>query len=105
MIPTEISVSRNGSDVAVRWPDGSVSRLAAPLLRANCRSAPALRDRHDGKPAANVSGVSITALEPVGGYGLNVRFSDGHDRGIYPWGYLRELAERPARTASDFIDG
>ncbi|MNN61889.1 hypothetical protein D3C81_1771500 [compost metagenome] len=25
------------------------------------------------------------------GYGVQLVFSDGHERGIYPWAYLREL--------------
>jgi DUF971 family protein len=33
-------------------------------------------------------------LEPVGGFGVNIHFSDGHDRGIYPFVYLKELSER-----------
>jgi DUF971 family protein len=26
------------------------------------------------------------------GYGLQLIFSDGHDRGIFPWPYLAQLA-------------
>ncbi|KAB0509498.1 DUF971 domain-containing protein [Pseudomonas moorei] len=29
------------------------------------------------------------------GYGLQLIFSDGHDRGIYPWPYLAQLAPEP----------
>jgi DUF971 family protein len=25
------------------------------------------------------------------GYGVQLVFSDGHERGIYPWAYLRDL--------------
>ena len=31
-------------------------------------------------------------IELVGSYAINIAFSDGHDRGIYPWAYLREIA-------------
>jgi DUF971 family protein len=39
----------------------------------------------------------------VGNYAIRIRFSDGHDTGIYSWAYLREIdpgnkdkkAERP----------
>lgn len=30
---------------------------------------------------------------PVGGYGVNLWFSDGHDKAIFPFIYLRELSE------------
>jgi prepilin-type processing-associated H-X9-DG protein len=30
----------------------------------------------------------------MGHYGVNITFSDGHARGIYPWSYLTELSEK-----------
>jgi DUF971 family protein len=38
-------------------------------------------------------GLRITEIHPVGAYGVQLVFSDGHDRGIYPWTYLRELTQ------------
>lgn len=105
MVPAEIWVAQEGYRVSVRWPNSEVSHLDAAWLRANCRSAKALRERIDGTAPPDLSDVTITAVEPVGGYGLNIRFSDGHDRGIYPWRYLKALAETGPRDISDFIDG
>lgn len=105
MVPGEIWVTRDGCRVSVRWPDSEVSHLDAAWLRANCRSAKALRERIDGIAPPSHADVTITAVEPVGGYGLNIRFSDGHDRGIYPWRYLKTLAETGPRAVSEFIDG
>jgi len=34
--------------------------------------------------------VRIERVEPQG-YGVQLVFSDGHERGIYPWAYLRDL--------------
>jgi DUF971 family protein len=31
----------------------------------------------------------------VQGYGLQLIFSDGHERGIYPWPYLAQLTPEP----------
>lgn len=39
--------------------------------------------------------VGITAIHPVGHYGIKPVFSDGHDSGIYTWVYLYDLATRP----------
>jgi DUF971 family protein len=35
----------------------------------------------------------LTALsaELVGNYAIRIRFSDGHDTGLYTWKYLREI--------------
>lgn len=35
--------------------------------------------------------LTITAVEPVGHYAIRIRFSDGHDTGIYSWKYLHGL--------------
>jgi len=37
-------------------------------------------------------GVALKALQPIGSNALNLHFSDGHERGIYPLAYLVELA-------------
>ena len=34
---------------------------------------------------------AVTAVAPIGDYAINIAFSDGHARGIYPWSYLLEL--------------
>ncbi|WP_459569001.1 gamma-butyrobetaine hydroxylase-like domain-containing protein [Cupriavidus sp. 8B] len=30
------------------------------------------------------------------GYGVQIVFSDAHERGIYPWAYLRTLGAAPS---------
>ena len=35
--------------------------------------------------------VGVRAVEPVGRYAVRIVFDDGHDTGLYTWGYLREL--------------
>jgi DUF971 family protein len=37
--------------------------------------------------------VGISSIKPVGNYGLQINFDDGHDSGIFSWGYLSELGE------------
>jgi len=41
-------------------------------------------------------GVELVALEPVGNYAVQPRFSDGHDTGIYSWEYLYFLGSQEA---------
>ena len=38
---------------------------------------------------------TVSAAEMVGNYALRLRWSDGHDSGIYSFAYLRELDARP----------
>jgi DUF971 family protein len=70
----------------LQWPDG-VAELDAATLRAACRCGGCRAGRNvSADPPPRLVGV-----EPVGLYALQLRFSDGHERGIYPWSLLREL--------------
>ena len=92
MEPTRLGLQNGGRSLAIEWEDGSTSLLAASLLRSNCRSARDVRDRLDGCATEPTAAIAIVAVEAVGRYAVNLAFSDGQARGIYPWAYLRELA-------------
>jgi len=78
----------------LRWPGRDVA-LAATRLRAACRCGGCRARAPDPAPVELVDAV------PVGRYALNLVFSDGHDRGIYPWAWLSDWAVFSAReTAS-----
>jgi DUF971 family protein len=73
-----------------QWPDGRRIGIGAARLRracrcATCRAAVARGEAVTGRATA------LAGAEPVGEYGLRLRFADGHDRGIYPRAYLLEL--------------
>ena len=65
--------------------------LAATRLRAACRCAQCVRARLDGLVPQSFDGIVIEHVSPMGCYGINIGFSDGHARGIYPWAYLSQL--------------
>lgn len=102
MTPTEIKLSRDRSKIIVSWPDGDKVDLSATLLRQRCNSARSKRARIDCAEEPNTEFLTITDVRSVGLYAINLVFSDGHDRGIYPWSYLRELSyERILRGVAD----
>lgn len=78
----------------ISWNDGAASELTAQTLRQEARDSASVRARYDNGPFAAAADIQITALEQVGAHGVNIHFSDGHDRGIYPFVYLRELSDR-----------
>ena len=84
----------------LRWADGAVHRLPHWLLRTRCRCAAceSVARRTGLHPHAPFS-LRLAAIEPIGDKGLNLRFDDGHGRGIYPWDYLRELGFELALSA------
>jgi DUF971 family protein len=73
-------------------PDGELA-LGAEQLRLACKCAHCTRARFDGRFPERFPGIAITEIGDFG-YGLNISFSDGHNRGIYPKPYLLSLAER-----------
>lgn len=93
MLPTQITVANDRKSLIVNWDDGSASDLPAPFLRRHCQSARAKRARIDWGDGAISGDLTIAEIHAVGRYAINLVFSDGHDRGIYPWAYLRELGE------------
>ncbi len=88
--------------LAIGWSDGVEHFLPVALLRRHSPSADQrelraalARNPLTVLPASRAEGPLVaTAVEPVGHYAVRIRFSDGHDTGIYTWRYLRELGER-----------
>jgi len=79
--------------LVVDWSDGRTSELAATMLRREAKDAHSQRERIDNGKIHVAEGITITDIVQVGRVGVNVHFSDGHDRAIYPFVYLRELSE------------
>ncbi|MET2832878.1 gamma-butyrobetaine hydroxylase-like domain-containing protein [Mesorhizobium shangrilense] len=95
MIPSEIRINAERRSLAITWDDGSLSLLPASRLRALSRAAQHIRSSIDGREHP-FHDVTVTGAKAVGSYAVRLVFSDGHDRGIYPWRYLREIADTQA---------
>lgn len=80
------------------------AELSAELLRVYSPSAevrghgPEQRRLQTGK-----KNVAVSAIEPVGNYGIRLSFDDGHDTGIYAWDYLKDLADYTERYWEDYL--
>lgn len=92
VIPLELKINSPRSLLSVTWDDGAVSLIPASVLRARSRAAQQVRADVEGKDRSFET-VTVTNAEAIGSYAIRLVFSDGHDRGIYPWSYLREIAE------------
>jgi len=95
----QMQVAGKGLDLALA--DGGTLSLSAETLWRECPSAQGKMRRMNGAADLTPPGLRIVALNEVGHYALNIVFSDGHDRGIYPWSYLLSLSRRP--RVEDFI--
>jgi DUF971 family protein len=104
--PTELRLDKDRRVLTVVFDDGQSFALPAEFLRVLSPSAEV--QGHSEAQRVTVAGkrnVAIVRLEPVGNYAVRIVFDDGHDTGLYVWGYLRELGEnREARWRSYLQD-
>lgn len=92
-IPEQAILARGGGELRITWHDGMSATLTAERLRLRCRCAWCTRDRAQDRFPLRFEGVAVTRVEAMGGYAVNIAFTDGHARGIFPWVYLRRLAD------------
>ena len=86
-----------GSELAIRWPDGTESYFLLEELRRRCPCAACC-----GEPGVtrNLPGAGgkltaesfrLRGMQTVGGYAIQPTWEDGHGSGIYSWEYLRTM--------------
>ncbi len=88
--PLSLSNSKKLQQVVVTWSNNEVQIISHQHLRGACPCAKCRAARIQGQITLVDIDVKLMAMNPMG-YGLQMVFSDGHDRGIYPWSYLYEL--------------
>lgn len=99
LAPTDIQLI--GTDVALRWEDGSESFISFATLRAASPSAQVQGERdvfgnvYGGEAPRDYRGVEVTGWERIGNYAIRFEFSDGHRTGLYSYDLLRKLGELP----------
>lgn len=99
-IPDEVTLVRDARQLSLTWANGTKGAVSAERLRLRCRCAWCTRDRLEGRFPTSAGDVAITKIEPKGSYAIHIAFSDDHARGIFPWVYLRELAEPDLGTGA-----
>jgi DUF971 family protein len=88
----DCEVSADLASISMIASDGSWVTVTAEKLRLSCKCAHCTRARFDERFPDCFPGVAFVEVADLG-YGLNISFSDGHNRGIYPKSYLAKLAE------------
>ena len=90
MIPQRLQNDVAARTLSLTWSDGQIQQLDHGLLRASCMCAACRAQRLKVGELVTDPLRTVTAIHAQG-YGLQLVFDDGHDRGIYPWAYLRGL--------------
>ena len=88
--PTEIKVNVEQQRLLLSWADGQHKNFSTEQLRANCPSGLCRASRLRQKEIQYPENVAISAIYSQG-YGIQICFDDGHDKGIFPWAFLKEL--------------
>jgi len=94
-----LDIQAIGSELAIRWDDGTESFVALEKLRRACPCAGChgevdiMGNLHKGPdqpltPAA----FEMARFTPVGGYAIQPVWRDGHSSGLFSFDYLRRLA-------------
>ncbi len=93
LVATEIRVRRAIRALDVTFSDGRQATLPAEYLRVESPSAEVQGHAPDQKIlVTGKEDVNVQAVEPIGNYAIRIRFTDGHDTGIYSWTLLHQLA-------------
>lgn len=90
--PVDIAHSVGRNCLVIRWDDDAVSELPIPYLRGWCPCAMCQGHGDTIRYAEFPDTIRAAELHEMGAYALAIRFSDGHDAGIYAWPWLRRLA-------------
>jgi DUF971 family protein len=105
MIPEEIVHHQKSKTLELSFPGGERFNLSCEYLRVFSPSAE-VRGHGPGQEVLQTGkkDVNITEIEPVGHYALKLRFSDGHDTGIYSWEYLVSLGREFDKNWKDYLE-
>lgn len=104
-LATGITLHRASHALEVAFDDGQVFRLPAEYLRVHSPSAEV--QGHGPGQKVLVAGkidVAIDDVVPVGNYAVLLKFSDGHQSGIFSWEVLHTLGRDHARNWQDYLD-
>ena len=101
--PHDITVHSQSRILEVSFSDGATFRIPFELMRVYSPSAE-VKGHGEGQETLQ-SGkreVDLLALEPVGNYAVQPRFSDGHESGIFSWDYLYFLGSQQERLWQEY---
>ena len=102
--PTEIKLRKQSRLLEVAFDDGRRFELPFEYLRVYSPSAE-VRGHGPGQETLQIGKheVGIRSVDPVGNYAVRLVFDDGHDSGLYTWGYLYELGATRAEKWPQYL--
>ena len=90
--PRSLHNAREQRQLLIRWQDGTEQVIPYVQLRAACRCASCRAQNTSGNIPLVAADIQVGKINNLG-QGVQLVFSDGHERGIFPWQYLFELGQ------------
>ncbi|MFH2029897.1 MAG: DUF971 domain-containing protein [Bacteroidota bacterium] len=96
MIPNKINITSQ-KNLEIVWNDAATTVVKLASLRNNCPCAVCKSEKEEfGStyiPIYNNDQIAISKITPVGNYAVTISWKDGHDTGIYEFGFLRTISK------------
>ncbi len=100
MRPSDVQII--GEELAIKWEDGTETFLPLVKLRRHCPCAGCKGEvdimgklyKAADKPLPPQA-FQLVRVVNVGGYAIQPIWGDGHSTGLFPFDYLRRVAELP----------
>jgi DUF971 family protein len=102
--PEAINYSQSRRILTISFPESDPVELSAELLRVLSPSAE-VQGHGPGQEVLQTGKqwVSISDMQPIGHYAVQLSFDDGHSSGLYTWAYLAQLAENKDTLWADYL--
>jgi DUF971 family protein len=105
MRPTDIQ--QIGSELAVKWDDGTETFVSLETLRRHCPCAGCKGEvdimgnvyKNPEKPLT-AAAFRLVRISNVGGYAVQPVWGDGHSTGMFSYEYLKRVGEAAANGGS-----
>lgn len=93
--PVKIKIENN-SKLSILWDNGETSNLELRTLRKFCPCATCLAEREKQSsnyiPIFTENQITVSSIDQVGKYAIQIHWKDGHNTGIYEYPFLRNLS-------------
>lgn len=102
--PTDIKLHQQSRILEVSFDNGETFKLPCEYLRVYTPSAEAL-GHAPGQETLQIGkeNVNISSIKPIGNYGIEPTFTDGHNSGIYSWDMLYKLGSEHSTLWANYL--
>lgn len=105
--PKGVTLDKEAHELRVDWGEGHISVFPLDALREACPCVVCRGGHEKMGPAYDPDIIELTPVRSyqvqdvqiVGNYALQFAWDDGHNAGIYTWGYLKRICPCPACEA------